>query len=245
MVPTTSSSPINRHRLLRLTIVFGLALMAVLLLGQERPVSAAGSTFPRADLSVVNATGRITGMPGMLINRVTLTATTYDASPDNHLHPIGVTAYDSSPKGVILASFDVLSMTGDSGGYNAITWETASELNLLGFNLWRGTSLDVPDVKLNSFVIPAQTPGGTDGAKYSYDDLGITNGPTYYYWLEEVELSGEMTRHGPVAALGDVPTAITLTTLQATSRTTDLPAPLLGLFGAATTLALLKRHRAK
>ena len=46
MDSSTSFHPINRRYLLRLSSVFGFALMAALLLGQLWPASAAGNTFP-------------------------------------------------------------------------------------------------------------------------------------------------------------------------------------------------------
>ena len=38
------------------------------------------------------------------------------------------------------------------------------------------------------------------GQQYSYLDPGLANGTTYYYRLEDIELSGHTTSHGPVSA---------------------------------------------
>lgn len=199
-----------------------------------------------------NTTGSIvytvtinTGITATLTNSVSITTTTDDINPGNNLYQTGVNVSNGTPLGVILASFDARSITSEGGDHNVIAWETASELNMLGFNLWRGTSASAPMVKLNSFVIPSQAPGGTDGATYGYDDLDITSGLTYYYWLEDVELNGTVTRHGPAVALGDIPTAVTLTDLQANSRATNLPWPMLGLLGAMAALVMLKRRSAE
>ena len=97
------------------------------------------------------------------------------------------------------------------GDHNTLAWETVSELHNLGFNLWRGTSVSGPNVKLNDLLIPSQAPGGTDGYAYSYNDFAITNSASYYYWLEDVDLNGTVTRHGPVMA--DQTLAITLKAL--------------------------------
>ena len=84
-------------------------------------------------------------------------------------------------------------------------------------------------MKLNQYVIPSQAPGGTDGFAYTYNDFGITSGVNYYYWLEDVDLNGTVTRHGPVLAAGSEPTAVTLTALQGSNSTSALPLVALGL----------------
>ena len=38
------------------------------------------------------------------------------------------------------------------------------------------------------------------GAAYSYTDTDVQSGMTYYYWLEDVDLCGKSTLHGPVSA---------------------------------------------
>jgi hypothetical protein len=47
-------------------------------------------------------------------------------------------------------------------------WETTSELNNWGFNLWRGASPDGPDLKLNETLIPSQSQGNPGGFEYSW-----------------------------------------------------------------------------
>ena len=101
-------------------------------------------------------------------------------------------------------------------------------------------------MKLSEYVILSQAPGGTDGFAYSYDDLNVASKTVYYYWLEDVDLSGTVTRHGLVlATAGSVPTAITLTTLQANSYRTNLSVLILGPFGVMAVLVLIKRRNTK
>ena len=101
-------------------------------------------------------------------------------------------------------------------------------------------------MKLNAYVIPSQAPGGTEGFAYNYDDLNIASETAYYYWLEDVDLSGQVTRHGPVLATpsGNSPTALTLTMLQANSHASSPALWLIGLLGATAVLLLVKRRRA-
>ena len=152
----------------------------------------------------------------------------------------GWTLATSTPTAVTLNYFTATK----SDDHNAIAWETASELDNLGFNLWRGPSSAAPEVKLNAYVIPSQAPGGTDGFAYSYDDFDIDSETVYYYWLEDVDLSGKVTRHGPVmATAGNIPNAVTLITLQANSHTTHLSVLILGALGAMAALLSIKRRR--
>ncbi len=39
------------------------------------------------------------------------------------------------------------------------------------------------------------------GARYAHTDVGVTNGITYFYLLEDIETSGKTERHGPVSAM--------------------------------------------
>ncbi|HUS70902.1 MAG TPA: hypothetical protein VM075_09050 [Anaerolineae bacterium] len=86
-----------------------------------------------------------------------------------------------------------------------VEWTTESEVNLAGFNLYRSESPDGPYVKLNETLIPA-SPDPVTGGSYSYVDTTAESGMTYYYQLEDVELDGKATMHGPIVAVsgGDV-----------------------------------------
>ena len=78
-----------------------------------------------------------------------------------------------------------------------VTWETASEFNNAGFNLYRALEIDGEQTLLNWFPSPA--PGTTQGQMYKYRDYDVLAGQTYWYWLEDVDLNGVATRHGPVS----------------------------------------------
>lgn len=65
--------------------------------------------------------------------------------------------------------------------------------------------------------MPSQAPGSAQGFAYSYDDTTGQPGETFWYWLEDVELNGAATLHGPVSATMQTPTAVTLATFGAAS----------------------------
>lgn len=82
----------------------------------------------------------------------------------------------------------------------AVEWETASEVDMAGFNLYRSENKDGPFTeKINSEVVPpAEDP--LAGGKYSYPDAQVKSGTTYYYMLEAVSQNGSSQRFGPVEA---------------------------------------------
>jgi hypothetical protein len=82
----------------------------------------------------------------------------------------------------------------------ALEWWTGSELDNLGFHLYRGPSADGPWTRLTSSLIPG--PGSSPlGQAYSWLDTGLTNGTRYYYRLEDVDTASKSTFHGPVSAV--------------------------------------------
>ena len=80
-----------------------------------------------------------------------------------------------------------------------LTWETATELDNVGFHLYRATSPGGPLQRVTAQVIPGLG-SSPAGASYRFVDDGLTNGVTYYYELEDIETTGRTERHGPVSA---------------------------------------------
>lgn len=92
--------------------------------------------------------------------------------------------FDYKPTAVTIVAFD------GEQTVNRITlnWETALELDMVGYNVYRSEGPDGPKVKLNGDVIQAQL--GWYGSTYTFEDVGVESGKTYYYWLEIVNLDG-------------------------------------------------------
>jgi hypothetical protein len=92
------------------------------------------------------------------------------------------------------------SFTAEPGNNQVIlVWTTASEINNAGFNLYRAESADGEYVNVNNSLIPAEG-SPTQGASYEFVDEGVRNRITYYYKLEDIDLNGNSTMHGPVRA---------------------------------------------
>ncbi len=131
---------------------------------------------------------------------------------------------ESSPQAVTMADFSA-AQTGDAV---LLTWETVSELENRGFNLYRGVDPSAPDRQLNDALIPSQSQGNPGGFIYTWEDRAdLVPGTTYYYWVEDVDIYGAATRHGPVSVDYGAPTAVRL--LDAGAVTTlPLAMPLIG-----------------
>ena len=96
---------------------------------------------------------------------------------------------------VELVSFDAQPLDGAV----ALEWTTGSELDNLGFHLYRAESEEGPFTRITASVIPGLG-SSPQGATYSYRDSGLTNGVTYYYQLEDIETTGKKEFNGPVSA---------------------------------------------
>jgi hypothetical protein len=80
-----------------------------------------------------------------------------------------------------------------------INWSTESEIDNSGFNLYRSESEDGEYIKINDSLMPAKG-SSTQGASYEFVDKDVKNRKTYYYKLEDINLSGTSIMHGPVSA---------------------------------------------
>jgi hypothetical protein len=94
-----------------------------------------------------------------------------------------------------------------------VQWETAIEIDNVGFNLYRAQAPEGDWMRLNETLIPSQAPGSVFGATYTWFDENVQAGLTYYYKLEDVEVGGRSTFHGPVSVRPGGPTAVILRAL--------------------------------
>ena len=80
-----------------------------------------------------------------------------------------------------------------------LQWSTETEIDNAGFNLYRSESENGENTQINTSLIPAQG-SPTQGASYEFVDTNVQNRKTYYYRLEDIDLNGNSTMHGPVSA---------------------------------------------
>jgi hypothetical protein len=98
------------------------------------------------------------------------------------------------PTAVNLSSFGAQANRGQVTLY----WSTGSEFNNAGFNLYRSTSLSGLKVRVNPQLIAAQ---GGEASGASYRTFDVPGGGRFYYWLEDVDYTGQRTLHGPLEVL--------------------------------------------
>jgi hypothetical protein len=72
-----------------------------------------------------------------------------------------------------------------------------AEFNNNGFHLYRATSPGGPYQRLTDNLISARPRQG-QGGSYSFVDSDVTVGRLYYYKLEDIDVYGKHTLHGPI-----------------------------------------------
>ena len=100
----------------------------------------------------------------------------------------------SSPTAVELASFSAE----PQGRTVLVSWETATEIDNLGFNLYRSKA-GGERIQLNDWLIATEDPGSMVGASYRFVDRSVEPGMAYHYWLEDIDSEGVARMNGPVA----------------------------------------------
>ena len=126
---------------------------------------------------------------------------------DNHLETAAVDAdYGLVICGVTtilpveLSRFAALRL-GNGNGY--LGWVTLAEVDTAGFNLYRapsasatGPGLPASAVQVNSTLIPSRG-GPFQSEVYRHLDSGTNQAERYVYWLEDIDIQGRSTMHGP------------------------------------------------
>ncbi|MGA1826495.1 MAG: C25 family cysteine peptidase [bacterium] len=78
-----------------------------------------------------------------------------------------------------------------------LEWKTAQELSNFGFNIYKAVSREGPFIKLNHKLITGLN-SSVKGKLYHYEDSDIAMDTPCYYRLEDIDIWGIRTQHGPV-----------------------------------------------
>jgi uncharacterized repeat protein (TIGR01451 family) len=133
-------------------------------------------------------------------NNVTVTVPSFDPDgagplPAGATQPSqGATAHVRvlNPTGLTVVNFGA---TAEKGKVT-LTWQTANEAQLLGFNILRRVS-NGPLQPVNGEIIPAEHAGANQGDRYTFSDQPAAG--AYAYLLELIHLDGSRTRTNPIA----------------------------------------------
>jgi uncharacterized repeat protein (TIGR01451 family) len=132
----------------------------------------------------------------IVTNSAIVTADQTDATPANNVAT--VTTLVTAPTRIHLQS-----LTAEASSQGAVLrWKTAGELNNLGFNVYREQNGE--RIRLNPTLVAGSAlmmRGYLEkhaGKSYAWIDTGAT--PASAYWLEDLDLNGERTMHGPISA---------------------------------------------
>ena len=109
--------------------------------------------------------------------------------------PVASYSLDVTGTGVVLAArFRSLSASATAQG-TLVRWRTASEFDVLGFNVYR--EVNGRRVRVNTQLIAAHNRAA--GASYSYLDRSARKGTRY--WVQAVDVDGSRSWFGPARAL--------------------------------------------
>jgi uncharacterized repeat protein (TIGR01451 family) len=145
----------------------------------------------------INTTAVTFSSSSLVANTATVGATTSDPNLANNISSVLSTI--QAPTAVQLSSFQAHEMT---GGGVLLEWRTREEIRNLGFHIYRQDAqgqhrLDPSLVAGGALFLRGAQPAHT--AK-TYQWIDPDGGPGSSYVLEDVDLSGARTTHGPVSA---------------------------------------------
>jgi ELWxxDGT repeat protein len=135
--------------------------------------------------------GSSSSSPSDLVN---VNGKLYFAANDG-IYGIELWVLEDSETIVTLSSFTAVPKSGKV----IIQWSTESETDNAGFNIYHAEAENGPYIKINTSLILAKG-SSTEGVAYEFTDSDVQNRKTYWYKLEDIDLNGNSSMHGPVSA---------------------------------------------
>ncbi|HNX01922.1 MAG TPA: FlgD immunoglobulin-like domain containing protein, partial [Candidatus Cloacimonadota bacterium] len=115
------------------------------------------------------------------------------SNADNDIMIHNISIYEEQELPVELSSFTAQTT---QQNFVSLHWVTQSETNALGYYIYRSQSGILSDaVQLNQLIQATNT---ANEHSYSYLDEEVENHQDYYYWLQNVDISGNSNFHGPI-----------------------------------------------
>lgn len=128
-------------------------------------------------------------------------------------YTIRVSAFDGTDS--VTTQWDMMWTSIQLSGFSAVItehknvrlyWETSVESNNAGFNVLRSYSEDGTYRQINKAPLSSNLNG-----QYVFIDSNVEAGRTYFYRLEDIDLSGERTLHDPISITMERPLSFELT----------------------------------
>lgn len=117
--------------------------------------------------------------------------------------PVGRLAAKAGPAALLLGALYLLALAGRPPRVT-VSWETGSEQDLAGFNLYRGADGDeaaAPSAAPVNRTLIAAEGSSVDGGRYRYVDGQVRYGGRYRYQIETLDRSGGRERLPEVIAV--------------------------------------------
>lgn len=108
-------------------------------------------------------------------------------------YDVFVASLPETPTAVELDSFEAIARERSI----ELVWHTRTERDNAGFHLWRSDDGDSDYARITGSLIPARG-DAINGSYYSFDDYDVLDGQEYCYILEDIDMSGKSTLHGPI-----------------------------------------------
>ena len=114
-------------------------------------------------------------------------------------------AYESQPSTPTAVELIHFTAQSEASGKVYLQWQTGYEVDNLGFNLYRdaGGKRELINSSLiaGSALLAGANVRLTAGLSYAWADVSSGGKSTAQYWLEDIDLHGKSTWHGPISPL--------------------------------------------
>lgn len=151
----------------------------------------------------------IPGAPGVVSNTATVSADQTDSVPANNTSTQTETI--TAPTRITLHSFSA-HIAPDKNGANRVvlTWKTSGEVHNLGFNVYRDVAgnrvrMNPSPIAGSALLMNSALPKHAARSYAWIDPSAGTQGSAY--WLEDIDVNGARTMHGPVSVQAGMPEA--------------------------------------
>ena len=105
-------------------------------------------------------------------------------------------AVNNGSESTLPVQFSGFTASQTTSDFVSLNWFTHSESSLIGYNVYRSDDSNLNNgLRINPSMISATN--SAIGGNYSLEDREVEINSSYSYWVQVVEISGDITYHGP------------------------------------------------